>query len=113
MQTRAARTVDIAMVVRNWLFGWYIVEFEQNGADRAEYGSRFLENLSVQLKQAGIKGTSSTRLKLYRSFYQQYKQICPTVTGASGEQPAGLESTARQLKHGMMRELLTGRIRLI
>jgi len=93
MQTRAARRVDIAMVIRNWLFGWYIVEFEQNGADRAEYGSRFLENLSVQLKQAGIKGTSSTRLKLYRSFYQQYKQICPTVSGESGEQSTGLEST--------------------
>lgn len=84
MQMRAVRTVDIAMVVRNWLFGWYIVEFEQNGADRAEYGGRFLENLSVRLRQAGIKGVSSTRLKLYRSFYQQNKRICPTVSGESG-----------------------------
>jgi len=31
LQKRAARSVDIALVVRNWLFGWYIVEFEQNG----------------------------------------------------------------------------------
>ena len=29
MQAQAARSVDIALVVRNWLFGWYIVEFEQ------------------------------------------------------------------------------------
>jgi len=31
LQTRAARSVDIALVIRNWLFGWYIVEFEQGG----------------------------------------------------------------------------------
>ena len=29
LQQRAARSVDIALVVRNWLFGWYIVEFEK------------------------------------------------------------------------------------
>ena len=37
LQIRAARSVDIALVVRNWLFGWYIVEFEQAGADHSEY----------------------------------------------------------------------------
>ena len=36
MQTKAARSMDIALVVRNWLFGWYIVEFENGGAKRAE-----------------------------------------------------------------------------
>ena len=35
MQLQAARSVDIALVVRNWLFGWYIVEFENGGAERA------------------------------------------------------------------------------
>lgn len=30
MQSQAARSVDIALVVRNWLFGWYIVEYQQN-----------------------------------------------------------------------------------
>ena len=32
MQTQAARSVDIALVVRNWFFGWYIGEFENGGA---------------------------------------------------------------------------------
>jgi hypothetical protein len=36
MQTQAARSVDIVLVVRNWLFGWYIVEFEGGGADRID-----------------------------------------------------------------------------
>lgn len=80
LQIRAAQAVDTALVVRNWLFGWYIVEFEQNGADRAVYGARFLENLSERLKEIGVRGSSSTRLKLYRSFYQQYKDIGPTLS---------------------------------
>ena len=92
MQMRASRSVDLALVVRNWLFGCYIVEFEQNGADRAKYGSRFLESLSAKLKLVGIKGTSSTRLKLYRSFYQQYRNICPTLSGESENQPVVLKS---------------------
>ncbi len=37
-QRSAARAIDRSFVARNWLFGWYIVEYEQNGADRAEYG---------------------------------------------------------------------------
>jgi predicted nuclease of restriction endonuclease-like (RecB) superfamily len=84
MRSRANRSVDIAMVVRNWLMGWYIVEYEQNGADRAEYGIGFLDNLSIRLKQAGIKGSSTTRLKLYRSFYNLYRGIRPTVSDESG-----------------------------
>jgi predicted nuclease of restriction endonuclease-like (RecB) superfamily len=83
LQQRAARSVDLTLVVRNWLFGWYIVEYEQRGEDRARYGSRLLASLSNRLKVLGIKGNSSTRLKLYRSFYQQHKEIGPTVPDQS------------------------------
>jgi hypothetical protein len=42
-QAQAVRSVDIALVVRNWLFGCYIVEYEQNGSDRAEpYGKALI-----------------------------------------------------------------------
>lgn len=83
LQKQAARSVDIALVIRNWLFGWYIVEFEQHGADRAEYGSQFIETLSAKLKYLKIKGSSATRLKLYRSFYQKYQNISPTLSDQS------------------------------
>ena len=72
LQRQAAGSVDISLVVHNWLFGWYIVEFEQHGADLAEYGRQFFESLSGRLK-GKIRGSSVTRLKLYRSFYQQYR----------------------------------------
>lgn len=58
-QNRAFRSADIAMVVRNWLIGRHIVEFEQTGADRAKYGSRLIARLADRLK---IKGTSASEL---------------------------------------------------
>ena len=79
-QRSAAQAIDRSLVARNWLFGWYIVEYEQHGADRAEYGSQILNRVSSRLQQIGIKGSSITRLKLYRRFYQQQKGIGPTVS---------------------------------
>ncbi len=66
------RAVNQYMTVRNWLMGFYIVEFEQNGADRAQYGTKVLENLAKSINR---KGLSFRNLKLYRQFYQTYKQL--------------------------------------
>jgi predicted nuclease of restriction endonuclease-like (RecB) superfamily len=87
LQKRASRAIDLAMVARNWLLGCYIVEYEQNGADRAEYGKKLFENLSAELKKTNIKGGSATRLRLYRTFYLQFKGIRPTVSGEFGNPP--------------------------
>ena len=76
---RAARQVDAHLVVRNWLFGYYIAEFEQVGSDRAQYGTRLLGSLADRLAAQGVKGSSVTRLKLYRSFYRLFP-ISPTLS---------------------------------
>jgi predicted nuclease of restriction endonuclease-like (RecB) superfamily len=81
MQKQAVRAVDLTLVVRNWLFGRHIVEYEQNGADRAAYGAGLMEALKSRLKPLGIKGVSATRLRLYRSFYREYEGIQPTLSG--------------------------------
>jgi hypothetical protein len=53
MQTQAARSVDIALVVRNWLFGWYIVEFEKAGASRRDlYGKTLMPKLAKRFEEA-------------------------------------------------------------
>lgn len=84
MQQQAARSVDIALVVRNWLFGWYIVEFENGGADRKElYGKKLLSNLEKELKSRGFKGLSATNLKLCRAFYEQYSNMGQTLSDQS------------------------------
>ena len=84
MQTQAARSVDIALVVRNWLFGWYIVEFENGGAERAElYGKKLFKRLSKALNQSGLKGMSETNLRKFREFYQGYAEIQQTLSVTS------------------------------
>ncbi|WP_341325864.1 PDDEXK nuclease domain-containing protein [Methylotuvimicrobium sp. KM2] len=84
MQAQAARSVDIALVVRNWLFGWYIVEFENGGVERAElYGKKLIDTLSKRLIQAGISGMSPTNLRKFREFYQGYQKIQPTLSVTS------------------------------
>ncbi len=66
------KAVNRALTLRNWLTGYYIVEFEQKGEDRAVYGERLLAELSKSLH---IKGLSETTLKLNRLFYNIYPQI--------------------------------------
>jgi DUF1016 N-terminal domain len=98
LQNRAARSVDIALVVRNWLFGWYLVEFEQAGADRAElYGKNLINRLSEELKGLGLKGVSSTSLKQYRAFYSAYREISQVVPDPSSGQSIGWQKIRQAL----------------
>ncbi|MFZ2958555.1 MAG: PDDEXK nuclease domain-containing protein [Candidatus Ozemobacteraceae bacterium] len=83
MLARAGRSVDVALVVRNWLFGWYIVEFEQKGAERAEYGSSLIKRLSSELGKVLGKGFSARTLELCRKLYVSRKQISQTPSAKS------------------------------
>jgi len=74
MHAQAARSVDTALVVRNWLFGWFIVEYQQSGSDRAEYGTKLLKKLSRVLKNKLGRGFSVDSLELMRKFYAAYQQ---------------------------------------
>ena len=78
----ATRAIDRWLVVRNWLFGWYIVEYEQEGADRAEYGSQTLSRLSAALKGRIGRGVSVHALEKIRRFYLAYQHILPDVSAA-------------------------------
>ena len=44
------RTVNTTLTLRNWLIGSYIRDYEQNGADRAQYGSTFLKSFRILCK---------------------------------------------------------------
>lgn len=80
---RATKSVDVALTLCNWLFGYYLVEYEQNGEDRSEYGSRLILLMAKKLKDLQIKGMSSTNLKLCRQFYLTYPQISQSLTDQS------------------------------
>lgn len=81
LQKQAAKSIDIALVVRNWLFGWYIVEFENGGAEREVlYGKKLIVELSLKLKQRGLNGISPTNLHKFREFYKAYPKIQQTLS---------------------------------
>lgn len=76
-QARAAAAVNKALTIRNWVIGFYIVEYEQNGEDRAEYGANLIGLLAQKLM---IKGLTAPELSRSRQFYLCYPQILGTVS---------------------------------
>jgi predicted nuclease of restriction endonuclease-like (RecB) superfamily len=69
-----------ALVLRNWIVGAYIIEYEQGGADRAKYGERLLERLAEDLLAKSIKGLDERTLRQCRTFSQVYPQIRGAVS---------------------------------
>ena len=72
LQAQSAHAVNLALTSRNWLMGCYIVEFEQNGEDRAAYGEQLLKKLEQQLK---TKGLNERRFREFRRLYLVYPQL--------------------------------------
>jgi len=77
---RAIQAVNNELLKANWEIGKYIVEYEQHGNEKAEYGSSLLTNLSKDLKSRFGKGFSKSNIYLMRQFYLKY-QIFQSVTG--------------------------------
>jgi predicted nuclease of restriction endonuclease-like (RecB) superfamily len=75
MTAQAGRAVNMSLTLRNWLIGFYIAEYEQQGSDRAQYGDRLLERLSHDLLSAGVVRAEERELRRYRQFYTTYPQI--------------------------------------
>ncbi len=67
-----ARGVDLVQVHTNFEIGRHIVEFEQEGDDRAEYGKQVLKQLAERLSTEFGTGFSVTNHKLMRQFYVLY-----------------------------------------
>lgn len=63
------RSVNTVMVITYWEIGRRIVEEEQNGSNRAEYGKYIIESLSKALVEDFGKGFSSPNLRNFRQFY--------------------------------------------
>ncbi len=79
LQASATSAVNQALTIRNWIIGYYIVEFEQNGEDRAVYGDKLIERLAEKLKH--IKGIDRRSLFKFRQFYIYYPHIETTIGG--------------------------------
>lgn len=80
LQENAQRIINQNLTFRNWFIGCYIVEYEQNGKDRAIYGERLLIEMANRLKSKGVKGLRERELHTCRRFYMIYPQILRTVS---------------------------------
>ena len=94
----AATAVNSLQVVTNFEIGRMIVEHEQQGTRRAEYGKLVLKTLSERLKGEFGRGFSKRNLEYIRQFYLEYRdrtvQIPETPSGQSSQDLAGVSLIA-------------------
>lgn len=76
---QASKAVNCSLTLRNWLIGYYLVEYEQQGEDRAAYDTKILEKLSAELTAVQLKGMSVANLSRYRQFFMTYPQLGQSV----------------------------------
>ena len=78
-KSNAVKAVNTALLQANWETGQYIVEFEQQGNAKAQYGDRLLVNLSKDLTHLKGRGFSRSMLTYMRKFYLAFPK-CETVS---------------------------------
>ena len=95
LQAQAAHAVNLSLTARNWLVGYYIVEFEQHGEDRAKYGEKLMNRLSERINR---KGFEPRRLREFRQLYLVYPVLGIEVAKyIKVNQPQLLESDASSI----------------
>lgn len=89
-KAQVQRNVNTIIVQTYWQIGCYIVEYEQKGSARAEYGTALLRNLSQDLTEQLERGYSYRNLRLFRQFYLTFP-IWQSVIAKSKEKLAPIE----------------------
>ena len=74
-RSKAFAAVNYSLVERNWRIGQRIVEQEQNGASRAEYGKHVIEVASAALTEEFGKGFSETNIRTFRKFFLIFNDL--------------------------------------
>ena len=80
LKSHVKQSANIGLTLRNWFVGAYIVEFEQNGEERAEYGANLLPKIAANIE---IKGLNRSNLEFCRRLFISYPLISQTVSGES------------------------------
>jgi predicted nuclease of restriction endonuclease-like (RecB) superfamily len=99
-QGQAARSVNVAHVVANWQIGQQIVEAEQGGKERADYGKQLLRHLSESLGAEYGSGFSVSALQYMRAFFLAYPNLLEIQHAVRVEFDSPRE--ARQWKPGWL-----------
>lgn len=95
---KVEKTVNSTMVSTYWHIGEYIVEYEQGGKERAEYGTQLLKRLSEDLTKEFGSGYSYRNLKLIRQFYITFPIMQPLAAQSNfikGQAPSALSENTK------------------
>lgn len=103
-RTNVARTVNTTQVVANWLIGREIVEEEQKGKQRADYGERLLKGLSVRLTTDFGRGFSVNNLEHFRDFYLTYCGLVEIPHALRTESVTGSATSSSKISHAVRGE---------
>jgi predicted nuclease of restriction endonuclease-like (RecB) superfamily len=95
-RANVARTVNTTQVLANWLIGREIVEEEQAGMRRADYGAKLLADLSERLARDYGRGYSVDNLESFRQFYLEYPQLISETAPRNLTVPAISETVSRK-----------------
>ena len=82
---RVVREINKTQVLAYWAIGREIVEFEQRGEARAEYGEELIVRLAKDMTERFGRGFSKSNLFLMRQFYLTYPEKFQTLSGKSSE----------------------------
>ncbi|MFN8636464.1 MAG: PDDEXK nuclease domain-containing protein [Chloroflexota bacterium] len=100
-RVQAARSVNTTHVVANWLIGQQIVEAEQGGSGRAEYGTALLRGLSRQLSRDVGSGFSISALQYMRAFYLTYPGLLYQDQTSHVTDDPSLAEVAHDFQHAL------------
>jgi len=103
-QSTAIKAINRISTLRNWLIGYYIVEFEQNGKDHAVYGVKLLKRLE---ESVDTKGLNETLFKVSRAFYRNYPQIRELLSFEEGFINGAMTSHELQMPRNEMVKIST------
>ena len=106
----AIRAINAELLAANWQIGRYIVEYEQEGKEKAEYGSALMTSLAKDLKLSFGKGFSRSSLQLMRQFYLLYPEFYINVSNIRIRQTVSGISPIRQTVSGksLKRQTVSG-----
>lgn len=82
-QQFAAKAVNVALTLRNWLIGYRIEVYERQGMDRAAYGDKLMDTLAKRLVKQGWARCDRRELYRFRQLYLAYPQIVDSLTPQS------------------------------
>ena len=77
-QASALKAINRSLTMRNWLIGYYIVEFEQKGKERAQYGDKLLKRLEERVDSKGLTEQTFRFCRVFYSFYPQMGALFQT-----------------------------------